>query len=415
MSSRPEPPPEPTPRQRRALSHVGGPVEVEAESDSVRKALVTALDVASDEAATQAHVHGFHSYPARLHPVTAERCLRAWTKAGASVLDPFCGSGTVAVEARLLGRKAFGIDLNPVAIEIAWCKTRGVTEPEQRQLLDLGHRVAMHAEERRVARAGPTHRYGSADRELFDPHVLLELDGLANGLRRLTHGDAHRILRLILSATLTKVSRRIGDSSDRTAPKRLASGFTIRFFEKKARELVLQLSTFQNRLPPHAPRAELSLGDARRLTGLGRRSFDLVLSSPPYPGVYDYHLHHEARLRWLRLDGRGLKDGEIGSRRELGRLEPAVALERWREDFGRCLGELGRIIKPEGHILLMLGDTTLGRHPVRADSVVRDLARSAGLKVLGRASQKRPDFHRASAHTFGRNARREHLLLLGLS
>ena len=36
----------------------------------------------------------------------------------------------------------------------------------------------------------------------------------------------------------------------------------------------------------------------------------LVVSSPPYPGVYDYYEHHASRLRWLRMDGRELQRGE---------------------------------------------------------------------------------------------------------
>jgi DNA modification methylase len=391
---------------------VGGPVEVDADTEAVARALGSAFDAARDEETTQAHVHGFHSYPARLHPMIAQRCVRRWTAPCGKLLDPFCGSGTVAVEARLLGRKAIGIDLNPLAIELAWCKTRGTTESERRELADLARRVAEHAEDRRRTRAGPTRRYGQVDRELFDPHMLLELDGLASGLRRLVRGDAHRILRLVLSATLTKVSRRAGDSSEQLASKRLASGFAIRFFESKAQELIRQLAAFQAALPVGSPKAELLLGDARALRHLRPESFDLVLSSPPYPGVYDYHSHHEARLRWLRLDGRALRQGEIGSRRQLGRLDAQAAVARWREDFGGCLTQLSRVVTPGGHIVLVLGDTAIGRVPVRADELVGELARNAGLELVGRASQKRPEFHRGTARAFGRQARREHLLLL---
>ncbi len=33
----------------------------------------------------------------------------------ATLLDPFCGSGTTIVEANLLGFKSIGIDINPIA------------------------------------------------------------------------------------------------------------------------------------------------------------------------------------------------------------------------------------------------------------------------------------------------------------
>lgn len=44
--------------------------------------------------------------------------IKHYSKENEIVLDPFCGSGTTPIEAVLSGRKAIGIDLNPVAIFI---------------------------------------------------------------------------------------------------------------------------------------------------------------------------------------------------------------------------------------------------------------------------------------------------------
>ncbi len=43
------------------------------------------------------------------------------------VLDPYCGSGTVLVEAALADRRALGIDLNPLAVLIAQTKITPVS------------------------------------------------------------------------------------------------------------------------------------------------------------------------------------------------------------------------------------------------------------------------------------------------
>ena len=56
---------------------------------------------------------------ATLSPALVEPCILAGSKPGDIVLDPFIGSGTTAMVARNLGRRAVGIDLNPEYLEIA--------------------------------------------------------------------------------------------------------------------------------------------------------------------------------------------------------------------------------------------------------------------------------------------------------
>ena len=134
---------------------------------------------------------------------------RAWCRSSAEpgdwVLDPFCGGGTVLVEARLSGRRAWGRDLNPLAVDVCRVKLRGYEDAELDELQFACGAAADHAEARRQRRAGPTRRYGAQDRDLFEVHVLLELDGLKEGIEK--HGGAYRHeLMLILSSLLTKVS-----------------------------------------------------------------------------------------------------------------------------------------------------------------------------------------------------------------
>jgi len=59
--------------------------------------------------------HGLHEYPARMIPQIAQRLITLYTQEGDTLLDPFCGSGTTLVEARLSNRSAVGNDINPLA------------------------------------------------------------------------------------------------------------------------------------------------------------------------------------------------------------------------------------------------------------------------------------------------------------
>jgi hypothetical protein len=151
------------PNLRRSLTNVGGAAHTRGDA-ALAQALAHALDVASatsaeGEAAARAHVHGFHAYPARMHPLTARRLVEALTAPGDTVLDPFCGGGTVLCEARLAGRRAIGVDLNPLAVLLARRKVTPAGAAERERLLGAATAVAEIATMRRKAKAGASRRW----------------------------------------------------------------------------------------------------------------------------------------------------------------------------------------------------------------------------------------------------------------
>ncbi len=404
--------PPPERRERRALSHVGGRTELSGEDRDLAAALAAALDVPREDASTQAHVHGFHSYAARLHPLTARRLIERMSAPGQTVFDAFMGSGTVLVEARLLERRAIGTDLNPLSVELAHLKTRGTTPLERRQLAEASRRAADHADERRLRKAGPTMRYGREDLELFDVHMLLELDGLREGISLEPSGFVKEALKLVFSSILVKVSRQPGDTVERVAPRRLATGFAIKLFTSKAEELSARLAEYAALLPTRAPECVVTADDARRLSSVHAGSVDLVVTSPPYPGVYDYAQHHAARLRWLGLDPGPLERSEMGARRKLRGLSREDAIRSWERDFVQSLAAIRRTLRKGARAVVVLADSVVQREPLYADDAMEPLARRAGLEVVAVASQRRPHFHEPSRDAFAHRPRMEHVFVL---
>jgi hypothetical protein len=221
-----------SPRRRRSLTHVGGAIATFGDPH-VAEGLARALSVepapeprgreSSEDDPDRTHVHGFHTYPARMHPATAAGLVRVVAPDGARVLDPFCGSGTVLVEAMLAGRAARGTDLNPLAVRLARLKTTPTDDAERDALRAAAAGVAEFASARRARRAGATRRYPPEDVALFDPHVLLELDSLRAGIAECAApGPARQALELVLSAILVKVSRRRSDTAAGVGPRRIA-------------------------------------------------------------------------------------------------------------------------------------------------------------------------------------------------
>lgn len=60
-------------------------------------------------------------YRGNWSPYIPRNLILRYSSPGESVLDYFCGAGTTAVEAKLLGRKCIAIDINDKAIELARC------------------------------------------------------------------------------------------------------------------------------------------------------------------------------------------------------------------------------------------------------------------------------------------------------
>lgn len=406
-------------RRRRSLTHVGGEIESGGDPKHAAK-LARALDVDTREeldAPERAHVHGFHSYPARAHPETIARLIEDFVPPKGVVLDPFCGSGTVLVEAILAGKKSLGTDLNPLAVMLSKRKVER-RDPADLEALTVAARAAADtADARRKAKSGASHRYGPEDVAAFDPHVLLELDGLSVGIEAVKDLGVRDDLRLVLSAILVKVSKRRGDTSQGEAPKRIAAGYTAKLFVKKAADFAERLRVLRELAPEPWMTANVMLDDASRLARVRPASVSAVITSPPYAATYDYLEHHALRLRWLGLDPRGLERGEMGARRQYRGAAPADARRAWGEELSGVLDAIARVTRPGSPVVLLIADSAVGAgalaKPLRADDMVARAADHQGdFEPIARASQPRPHFHPATAGAFARGPRREHALLL---
>lgn len=73
---------------------------------------------------TKQYTHCFHIYPAMMIPQIARELINRFGKKGDLLFDPYCGTGTSLVEARIAGMNAIGTDLNPTARFISLAKTR---------------------------------------------------------------------------------------------------------------------------------------------------------------------------------------------------------------------------------------------------------------------------------------------------
>ncbi|MFO7846790.1 MAG: DNA methyltransferase [Balneolaceae bacterium] len=80
--------------------------------------------------------HNFYKYPARFSPNFAKEVIQKYTEEGDCVLDPFMGGGTTIVEAIAHGRKALGIDINPLSFFVTKAKTTPISDQDKHEIIN---------------------------------------------------------------------------------------------------------------------------------------------------------------------------------------------------------------------------------------------------------------------------------------
>ena len=396
------------PRQRRAFSTVGGAVDTGGDETEAR-ALGDLWDV--DPGLARALTHGFHPYAGRMHPSLARGAIGRWSRPSDTVVDPFCGSGTVLVEAMGSGRVAIGIDASPLGVEIALTRTTVLGEAGRAELVAEARRIAEEVGENARRRRRPEiPAWAKREFERYFPHVAFELFGLRALVVATPKTPVGRALRMCFSSNLVKLMRSGPEAPRDGADKRIARGIPSRLFADRAVELASSLAVLERRTPVGTPPPVIRLGDARDLAGVDRASVHLIVSSPPYAGTYDYVAQHDVRFAWLELPRRSFERTQVGARVGDGQLGADPTL--WRQAQIRWLAEMGRILVPGGAAFLVVGDGVVGNRAEDAAATVGALATAAGLEPIARASQVRATHDRRLREIFARQPRREHLLLL---
>ncbi len=394
-----------TAKKRQALSHVGGPARVEGDAEAgalLAEALANVHQVDKDEL-----THGFHTYPAKMHPGIARSLIESFSSSDETVLDPFVGSGTVAVEALIAGNRPVGVDLNPLALRIAEVKTQLRREGGRTRFLSVAEEIALRSEERVRARVEARAKLPPGEAKHWKGHTLKELAGLMEEIQAVDDDQDWRALEMVFSSIVVKVSQQRSDTDDRESEseKRIRKGLPTELFFRRAKELVERWEVLSERAPERAARPLFFEGDARRLPRFvpQRIRADLIVSSPPYGGTYDYIDHHARRYAWLGIDPQRFERNEVGARR---RLKGPDGARRWDREVEELLVAMAAVRRTKhAPIILLVGDAEIGRQRVDAAKQLRRLAPRAELEVVASASQERPDFR-------GGPSRREHLVLL---
>jgi SAM-dependent methyltransferase len=296
------------------------------------------------------HVHRLHPYLGKYIPQLVEELFRRHVPARGRVLDPFAGSGTTLVQALESGLDSVGVDIAAFNCLLMRVKTAAYAP----FTLEHDLRDALARFERCEGRAADAGDYVGA---WFAPQAqddLLRFRSLAVDYE---HADVLRVVlaRAARSARLTTHFDLDFPRTPQTEPywchKHRRECRPVEradhFIRRYTLDTLARLREFARVRTKRS--VEVLHGDARALALPGR--FDAVVTSPPYPGLIDYHEQHRYAYELLRLDD--LREREIGA---AATGTSKAALDAYVDGVAQVLGACARALKPRGRVVIVVND-----------------------------------------------------------
>lgn len=240
--------------------------------------------------------HGIHEYRGKFFPQLVKALINfAGLNEGSIVLDPMCGSGTAICEARVMGMKAIGVDINPMAVEMSRFKADSLSMNPEHLYSEFEQLIG----DLKQASVPNLERFWSKhDIEYllrwFDPKALSEIAMIRTVISQVEAPDIKAMAEIVLSNILRSVSWQ-KNSSLRTLKEvqTYTEGNALQAFIEELRDqrekMCLYLSLIQN--AQQLPRHEIIVGDTRKLdsvlpTYVG--ACDMLITSPPYATALPY-------------------------------------------------------------------------------------------------------------------------------
>jgi SAM-dependent methyltransferase len=409
--------------------------------------------------------HYLFRFPAKFHPAAVRCLLDEYSSPGDLVLDPFCGSGTLLVEAVVAGRSSFGVDVDPVAAFISRAKSRPISP----RILEKEFALLLREIEeiRRPASAydqlihsdfsqSAVERYRARYRipaipnlsHWFRAYVALDLARLRLAILGASISPRTRnfflacfagIIRNASNADPVPVSGLEVTSHMRKLDKQGRRIDPFELFERRTRREIDGMTELWNNARPVSVQVRRS--DATALSALlSPESVDVAITSPPYNTAVDYYRRHALEMYWLGLVTSHEERIELATH-YLGRVSVRKSNSLLKTDFAseyirrlirhakqisplreravhhyaasmqRTLRQLARALKPRAHAVFVVGNSKWNGRRVRATKLIRELAKDS-FEVVDTLSYSSRNRYMTYERHNGADVNREHVLVL---
>lgn len=280
--------------------------------------------------------HWIYPYKGKFHPQMIRALLNIiGLGKGDTVLDPFIGSGTTALEAQLLGINCIGIDISPLCVLQSKVKTKSISVLNE------------------IIKQKPNFL------KLFDEKTL------DKEISRIENEEVRNFYLLAKLVALSDSVRRKKDFK--------------KSFLKNLEMMIASVKDFvdiSNQLNLELGNVDIKEGDARKLS-LPSNSVDGIITSPPYSIALDYIANDFHALKALGFEPASLREKFIGVRGQ-GNSK----LQLYDEDMVQALKEMHRVLKPNKFAVLVLGNATFRGKEIKTVEFVIKQAEEIGFTLV---------------------------------
>ncbi|MCP9356707.1 hypothetical protein KBX49_01765 [Liquorilactobacillus satsumensis] len=367
--------------------------------------------------------HGYHDYPATMIPQLPKLFIEAVEKFKKidSVYDPFAGSGTTLVEARLHGLNSVGVDLNPLAILMNDVKTKLLDSAQLETIKGKLYQDILF--DRELFRHGKSDLIYPIFKNIdywFKDYVIIDLQIIKNQIMKITSKDMRDFFLLAFSATTRYVSNTRNNEFKmyRMAPEKLEKWNPDVF--KKFCEFTERNIEYNKKSPKMAGNVKTILGSSSSTPEIADNSFDLLITSPPYGDsktTVAYGQFSRTSLQWLDLDvmqadlvpklDSKLLGGKVSSKKlhqtgsmklneqlnEIARIDMKRALEvsQFYKDLYDTLKEIKRVMKPNSYQFWVTANRTVKGVKLTTDEIISELFDTLGVKKIAEYNRNIPN------------------------
>lgn len=355
------------------------------------------------------YTHCIHKFPSKFIPQVPRWAILKYTKPGENILDPFCGSGTTLVEARLLNRNSYGLDIDPLGRLITKVKCTPLNIPklekEKNQILE------------KIKLMNKTFELPTIPniQHWFTEQATRDLSIIKHFVFEIDNENIRDFFKVCFSSIIRKSSN-ADDQSQKTyvsrkVIKKPANAKLL--FEKTVNRYIDAMKLYVENCSKKviSKIIEYDAKDIKvsQISKKNKTPIDLAITSPPYITAVDYMLVMKLEYYWLDLIGPSdflnYKAKYIGTDRfsvsqykdlkktdnlRLNKLlrriydkdrKKAYITYKYFEDMGKNIETVYKILKKKAHYCIVVGDNMVVDINIPIHEILIDYGKKVGFNL----------------------------------